>query len=69
MESGPGHGAVLTSTGIPITLEQDNQCKEAVNTDVDGADPFRLLLGTERSPFFPNRWLCTVARLIRTRHA
>jgi hypothetical protein len=69
MGSGPGHGAVLTGTGIRITLQQDYQCEEGVNTDVDSADPFRLLLGTERSPFFPNCWLCTGARIIRTKHA
>jgi hypothetical protein len=50
-------------------LQQGDQCEEGVNTDVDGADPFRLLFGTERSPFFPNRWLCTGAWIIRTRHA
>jgi hypothetical protein len=69
MGSGPGHGVVLTSTGIRITLQQDDQCEVVVNTDVDSADPFHLMLGTERSPFFPNRWLCTGARIIRTRHA
>jgi hypothetical protein len=69
MGSGPGHAEVLTSTEIRITLQQDDQCVAGVNTDVDSADPFRLLLGTERSPFFPNRWLCTGERTIRTRHA
>jgi len=62
-----GHGAVLTGTGIRITLQQDNQC-EGVNTDVDSADPFRLLLGSERSPLFPNHWVCTRIGIIRTRH-
>ena len=69
MESGPDHEAVLTSTGIRITLQHDDQCEEGVNTDVDSADPFRLLLSTERSPFFSNRWLCTGARIRGTRHA
>ena len=69
MESVPGHGAVLTGTGIRMTLQQDDQWEEDVKTDVDGTNPFRLLLGAERSPFFPNRWFCTGARIIRTRHA
>ena len=69
MVSGPGHGAVLTGTGIRIMVQHDNQCVTGVNTNVDSVDPFRLLLGTERSPFFPNRWLCTGTRTIRTRHA
>jgi len=69
MGSEPSHGAGLTSTGIRILLQEDDQCREGVNTDVDSADPFCLLLGTGRSPFFPNRWLCTGARTIRTRHA
>lgn len=69
MGSGPGHGAVLTSTGVRITLQQNDRCVAGVDTDVDSADPFRLLLGTERSPFLPNRRLCTGTRTIRTRHA
>ena len=69
MGSEPGHGAVLTNTGMRMTLQQDDQWEEGVKTDVDGMNPFRLLLGAERSPFFPNRWFCTGARIMRTRHA
>ena len=68
MGSEPGRGAVLTGTGIQMGLQQDHQY-EGVNTDVDSADPFRLLLGTECSPFFPNHWLCTMVRIMRTSHA
>ena len=69
MGSGPGHGAVLPSTGIRITLQNDYRCDEGVNTDVDGANPFRLLMGTERSPFSPYHWFRTGTRIIRTKHA
>jgi hypothetical protein len=69
MESGPSHEAVLTSTEFRISLQQDSQCKDGVNTHLDGTNPFRLLLGTERSPFSPYRGFRTGARIIRTRHA
>ena len=67
----PGHGAVLPSTEmrIIITLQNAYRCEEGVNTDVDGPDPFCLLVGTERSPFSPYRWIRTGMRIIRTKHA
>ena len=71
MGSGPGHGAVLPSTEmrIIITLQNDYRCEKGVNTDVDGANPFCLLIGIERSPFSPYRWIRTGTRIIRTKHA
>ena len=69
MESEPSREAVLTDTGFQISLQQDNKCKESVDTNVDSANPFRLLLGTECSPFSPYRWFRTRPRVIRTGHA
>jgi hypothetical protein len=69
MGSEPSHEAVLTSTEFRRSLQRDNQCKEGVNTHVDSANPFRLLLGTKCSPFFPYRWFRTGTRVIRTGHA
>jgi hypothetical protein len=50
-------------------LQQDDQCEAGVYTNVDSANPFRLLLGFECSPFSPYRWLCTGTLLVRTRHS
>ena len=68
MESEPSREAVWTNTGFQISLQQDNKCKEGVNTNVDSANPFRLLLGTKCSPFSPYRWFRTRTRVIRTGH-
>ena len=50
-------------------LQQDGQCRTGVYTHVDRANPFRLLLDGECSPFFPYCWLCTGAVIVRTRHS
>ena len=70
MASGPSHEAVLTSTGFErLFFKQGGQCESVVNAHIDSADPFRFLLGTECSPFFPYRWIYTGVRIIRTRDA
>jgi hypothetical protein len=70
MVSGPSHEAVWTSTGlVRIFFQQDDRCGGAAHTHIDSADPFRFLIGTECPPFFPYRWICAGARIIRTRHA
>ena len=72
MASGPGHEASLTSTVLEQIFPQlDDRCEGVVHTDIDGANPFRFLLGAECPPFFPYRWLCTggSVRIVRTKHA
>ena len=53
----------------PDNASERYRCEEGDNTDVDGPDPFRLLIGTERSPFSPYRWIRTGTRIIRTKRA
>ena len=54
-----GHEVGGTGTVTRILHENDNQCEGDPHTYVDGTDPFRLLIGAERSPFFPYHWVCT----------
>jgi hypothetical protein len=50
-------------------FRKKTDARRAVPTHIDSADPFRFLLGTECSPFFPYRRICTGVRTIRTRRA
>ena len=63
-----GHEAGGTGTVARIPSQNDNQYEGDPHTHVDCTDPFRLLLGTKRSPFFPYRWLCTGVLTIRARY-
>ena len=70
MASGPSHEATLTSTEfVQIFFQQDNRYKGAIQTHIDGADPFSFLLGTECPPFSPHCWFCTGVWIVRTRRA
>jgi hypothetical protein len=64
----PGHEAGGTGTVSRIPPQNDSQCEGDPHTHVDSTDPFRLLIGTECSPFFPYHWVCTRALTIRARY-
>jgi hypothetical protein len=49
--------------------EPDIYLKGLVDTHVDGADPLRLLMGTECSPFSANGWVFARALFFRGKSA
>jgi hypothetical protein len=63
-----GHEAGGTGTVARIPPQNDSQCEGDPHTHVDSTNPFRLLVGTKCSPFFPYHWLCTGAFTIRARY-
>lgn len=63
-----GHEAGEKGTIAGLPPQSDSQYEEDPhNTHVDSTDPFRLLIGTKSSPFFPYRWFCTSALAIGER--
>lgn len=64
-----GHEACVTGTAGRIPLQDDSHARRRSYTHIDSTDPFRFLVGTKSSPFFPYPRRCTGVLIIKTRYA
>ena len=64
----PGHEAGAKGTVARLLPQNDSHCEGDPHTHIDSTDPFGLLLGTKRPPFFPYCRVCTRALAVRTRY-